>query len=307
MTTALIALLLLSLTLSLSLFRSRSRLLQKINDTLLDIRSGQRNRVFRLHTSDRAVLELAENLNGLVQDFNEAQYRANESERARKQMISNLSHDLRTPVTAMLGYIDELRHDSTLTEDERTEYLNIISDKGEHLSRLIQDLFALAKLEETKGPERYDRIHLNELVHQEVLQLYIAFTEAGIKPELRIPKQPIYVSGCADSLRRVLSNLLTNAIRYGKEGREIGVSVWTEENKAWVEVWDRGAGIRADDLPYVFDRLYTGADSRNPSLQGTGIGLTVAKMLIEQHGGDITASSIPYQKTAFTFYLPLLM
>ncbi|MFD0710874.1 sensor histidine kinase [Paenibacillus sp. GCM10027626] len=288
-----------------SVLHSRNKQIRKMNEVLLDIRNGQYNRHIRLNFSNRTFSVLAENLNGLIQDFKESINRAQYLEQVRNQMILNISHDLRTPLTAMLGYIDALQHESGLTEEDRQAYLNILSNKGEFLTRLINDLFELVKLEETKGPSREDRIPLNELVKEEVLQLYHAFTEEGIQPNLIIPEEPIYVVGDAVSLRRALSNLLTNALRYGNDGREIGIRLWKTDNKAWVEIWDRGRGIKPEDLPFVFERLYTGVDSRNTSLQGTGLGLTITKMLIEQHRGNITVNSEPNRKTAFTFCLPL--
>ena len=288
-----------------SVLYSHKKRIQKMNEVLLDIRNGQYNRHIRLNTSNRSFAVLAENLNGLIGDFKESMNRAQYLERVRKQMISNISHDLRTPLTAMLGYIDALQHDSSLTEEERRSYLRILSDKGEFLIRLIHDLFELVKLEETKGPIRQEPLHLNELLKEEVLQLYQPFMEEGIEPELIIPEEPIVVVGDAVSIRRALSNLLVNALQYGKDGREIGIRLWKADNKAWVEIWDRGRGIQPEDLPFVFERLYTGVDSRNTSLQGNGLGLTIAKMLIEQHRGNITVSSEPNRKTAFTFFLPL--
>jgi len=294
-----------AILLLVSILHFQNRQIKKMNEILLDIRGGQHNRQFRLRTSNRALSIFAESLNGLIQDFHGATNRAKYLEQVRKQMISNISHDLRTPLTAMLGYIDALQQGSGLTAHDRQTYLNILSNKGEYLARLINDLFELVKLEEMTTLRRRDQIKMNELIKEEVLQLYHAFTEAGIQPELVIPEEPIYVIGDADNLRRVLSNLLTNALHYGKDGREIGIRLWRADNKAWVEIWDRGRGIKPEDLPFVFERLYTGVDSRNTSLQGTGLGLTITKMLIEQHRGGITASSEPNRQTVFTFFLPL--
>lgn len=279
--------------------------IRKINAVLLDIRNGQHNRHIRLNDANRIFSELAENLNGLIDDFKASINRIQYLEQVRKQMISNISHDLRTPLTAMLGYIDALQHESGLTEEDRKAYLKILSNKCEFLTRLIQDLFDLVKLEEMKEPRREAPVLLNELIREELLQLYHVFTDEGIQPTLIIPKEPIFVSGDAVGLRRAIFNLLINALRYGKDGREIGIRLWKEGTMAWVEIWDRGRGIKPEDLPFIFERLYTGIDSRNTSLQGTGLGLTITKMLIEQHRGQITVSSEPNRKTAFTFCLPL--
>lgn|GEM_PF-3444088 len=110
---------------------------------------------------------------------------------------------------------------------------------------------------------------------------------------IKIPDAPLYVRGDAAYLRRILNNLLTNALRYGLDGKEIGIGLREDPGLVWVDVWDRGKGILAQDLPHIFERLYTGEASRNTSLRGTGLGLTIAKNLVEKQGGRITVTSTP--------------
>lgn len=149
-----------------------------------------------------------------------------------------------------------------------------------------------------------ETIVLNELLKEEVLKFYHDFTEAEIEPQINIPDEPVFIQGEVQGVRRILSNLLSNALRYGKDGKKVGVDLWKENGKAWISVWDEGKGIKEADLPYIFERLYTGEQSRNPSLQGSGLGLTIAKSLVEKHHGEIFAQSQPFVKTAFTFYIP---
>jgi signal transduction histidine kinase len=107
-------------------------------------------------------------------------------------------------------------------------------------------------------------------------------------------------------MRRVLNNLISNALRYGRDGEEIGIVVRVNAEQAFVDVWDKGKGIPQKDLPHIFERLYTAEASRNSSLHGSGLGLAIAKSLIEKQGGQITAESIPGQKTVFSICLPVI-
>jgi signal transduction histidine kinase len=144
---------------------------------------------------------------------------------------------------------------------------------------------------------------LTKAVQEALVGFYPDFTKAEITPVVDISDAPYYVRGDAASLRRVLDNLLSNALRYGQDGGEIGIAFHEESRFVWVEVWDRGKGISAEDLPHVFERLYTGEASRNASLRGTGLGLTIAKKLVEKQGGQITVSSTPGERTVFCFCL----
>ncbi|HZD59784.1 MAG TPA: ATP-binding protein, partial [Anaerolineae bacterium] len=127
--------------------------------------------------------------------------------------------------------------------------------------------------------------------------------QAGITPELQIPDKPLYIWGDPYSVERILENLLSNAIRYGRSGGIIGVGLREGPDKIWIDVWDRGRGIPPYDLPYIFDRLYTAESSRNSALQGSGLGLAITKRLVEKQHGEIFVESTPHEKTTFSFYL----
>jgi signal transduction histidine kinase len=163
----------------------------------------------------------------------------------------------------------------------------------------------LARLEEDNTVLSLTRIDLAELIRTTLLDFYPDFMERSITPAVLMPDKSMYVNGNADALRRMLDNLIANALRYGADGKEIGVGVREEAQFAVVDIWDTGKGISAEDLPHIFERLYTSELSRNTSLRGTGLGLTIAKTLIEKQGGTITAASIPGEKTVFSFSLPM--
>lgn len=282
-----------------------SRDVKKITQTAKDMRAGNFNLRYRLHTTRKDMLELGGEMNRQADFFQAALERTKFLEEERSRMISNISHDLRTPLTALLGYIDALRNDDTLTAEEQRDFLRIAAEKGNDLLGLIQEFFELTRLEEESEEILLQKTDLAEIVRTVLLDFYPDFTKLSIIPLVSIPEQPVYVNGNPDCLRRVLNNLISNALRYGKDGREIGVTVRMEDGQAFADVWDKGKGISPKDLPHIFERLYTAEASRNPALRGSGLGLAIAKNLIEKQGGEIFAESMPGEKTVFSFSLPM--
>lgn len=219
-------------------------------------------------------------------------------------MITHLSHDLRTPLTAILGYVEFMQTDKTLTEATRQHYFQIISSKGNKLETLIRDFFELSKLEADDELLNPERINIIDKIQEAILSFYHQFQLVQLSPQLQLPEHPIYVWGNGHSIDRIMNNLLSNSLRYGVEGGMIGIRVREEEERVWIDVWDQGQGISETDLPYIFERLYTGKASRNAVQQGNGLGLTITKKLVEKQQGEIHVDSIPNQKTSFSFYLP---
>lgn len=294
---------LISLSLFL-LFKHFHLQVKKITRITREIQNGKLNLRYRLRTSQRDLEELGGELNRLVDYFQDAFERTKFLEEERKRMIANISHDLRTPLTSLLGYLDALQHDATLTAEEKEAFLRIAAEKGNALLALLQEFFELARLEADDSEPELQRVNLAEIVPEVLLGFYPDFVKAAITPVVEIPDAPLYVRADAAYLRRILNNLLSNALRYGGDGKEIGIGLREEPGLVWVDVWDRGKGISAHNLPHVFERLYTGEASRNTALRGTGLGLTITKNLVEKQGGRITVTSRPNEKTIFSFCLP---
>lgn len=280
--------------------RKNVRTLNRIVD---EIRLGNLNQRFRIHAHDRSLHELSGSLNKLIDQLQQTVERERFLEEARRKMISNVSHDLRTPLTSLLGYIEALQQDGTLTAEERADYLDIVARKGKKMTELFQEFFELSKLESDDAVVQVQKVNMTEKVQEVIISFYHQFTGAGITPDLQIPERPLYVFGDPSLIERILSNLLSNALRYGHDGGVIGVTVREELDRVFVEVWDRGKGISAADLPHIFERLYTGEASRNATLQGTGLGLTITKKLVEKQRGEIFVTSTPGERTVFSFYL----
>ncbi len=242
-------------------------------------------------------------LNILMDSFQNTIDEKQKLELSHKQLIANISHDIRTPLTSLLGFVEVLQKDRNIGTEEQMDYLNIISSKGQLLYKMIQEFFELSRLEAEDVTLKLEKTCLTDTVNDVIAAYYEEFVSAGITPLIQVPDQPVYVWGHAESIERVLSNLISNALKYGKEGGAAGISVREESEKVWVEVWDKGTGIPEPDLPFIFNRLYTTETSRSQKLRGTGLGLAIVKQLVEKQNGEVAVSSIPNEKTIFSFSL----
>lgn len=257
----------------------------------------------RLVTDDKKIKELCLEINNFISKFYELKISEIESKEAMKKMVSNISHDLRTPMTVMLGYVDQLNYNPLLTEKEKKEYLIKLEKKVHEVISLMNEFFSLSKLE--SGDEFIDLVELNvsEVIKKSILSFYETLEANAINVEVDIPEKDIWALGNEEAITRVLSNLITNSIKYGSDGKAIGIKLYEEKDLVWIEQWDKGKGIIETEKNKVFERLYTLDESRNKDYQGSGLGLTIVQTLINKMDGEIYLESIPYVKTVFKFYL----
>lgn len=254
-----------------------------------------------LFTDNRPMQELCTQLNRLLdrQQKMLADYRR--SEISSKKMLSNISHDIKTPLTVILGYLEIIR----LNGGEPRELLDKVEAKAKAVSDLVEQFFTLAKLEAGDMEIVLSKTELCELCREAVLDFYDILSQKGYEVEVEIPEKAVYVQGNADAIRRVLNNLISNSLRYGGEGRYLGIFLREDEREAAIDVADKGRGIEKEFAEHIFDRLFTMEDSRNRDIQGNGLGLTIARSLARQMGGDVTFVSRPNERTCFTMVLNL--
>ena len=269
--------------------------------------SGIHNSGFsrRIHIGNRykSLGKLSTELNMLMDRFQSTLEEKQKLESTHKQLISNISHDIRTPLTSLLGFVEVLQNSNTLSSEEQKDYLDIIHSKGLSLYKMIQDFFELSKLEAEDTEILMEKVDLADKAREVLAAFYQDFVMNGITPEIKLPECAVYVQGNSSGLERVLQNLLSNALKYGKDGGVIGVTLREEADRVWMDIWDKGKGIPENDLPLLFNRLYTVEASRNEKMRGSGLGLAIAKQLVEKQNGEITASSAPGINTTFSFYL----
>lgn len=257
----------------------------------------------RLVTSDKNIKNLCLEINSFISRFYKLKISETESKEAMKKMISNISHDLRTPMTVMLGYIDQLNYNSSLTEREKKEYLAKLDKKVHETIDLMNEFFSLSKLECGDEVIHIVKVNVSEITKKCILSFYETLEANEINVEVDIPEKDIWALGNEEAITRVLNNLITNSIKYGSYGKVIGIKIYEENDLVWIEQWDKGKGISESDKSKVFERLYTLDESRNKNYQGSGLGLTIVQTIINKMNGEIYLKSTPYEKTVFKFYL----
>lgn len=286
--------------------RRRNRQLEEIHHKLASIISDSPQEKLLLYTTDKQLTTLLSDINTVLEHNQRILGDHKRTEQSIRRMLSNISHDLKTPLTVVLGYIERMNLDTEMSTEERTESLKKVQWKANELMDMIQQFFDLAKLEAGDQPLPLTKVHLNELCRRSILQFYDDMTTQGIQAEIDIPQAPLYAHANEGALDRILDNLISNALRYGSEGKMLGISLRQDEKWLYIEVWDRGKGIHEAYHSRVFERMYTLEDSRNKLYQGSGLGLTITKRLVQNMGGEITLYSRPYDKTVFTVKLKRL-
>ena len=248
-------------------------------------------------TSEKEMKYLIEQINGLLEHQLKVKADYMETRLEIKRMLSNVSHDIKTPMTVILGYLE------IMTAKQPDENLFQIQTKANEVMELINKFFTLAKLEAGDMDFVMETININELCREIILDYYDILTEQDFDVDVRIPEEPFYLYSGKEGLERILNNLISNALRYGAGGKYLGLEVRWDETILYIDVTDKGKGIEASELSHIFDRTYTLEDSRNKNIQGNGLGLTIAKGIAERLDGDITVTSSPYKKTTFTLQI----
>lgn len=217
-----------------------------------------------------------------------------------RKMMSNMSHDLKTPLTVILGYVEKLQSDQRMSEEERIEVTARLQQKTLSVIELLNQFFDLVKLDSEDYKLTLGKVSLNEICRKNVLEHYSLLQAKQLHVEIHIPEQNVYVLANEEAVNRVLSNLISNALRYGSEGGVFGLTLREEEDGVAIDVWDRGRGIDEVHQERVFERLYTVDDARNRDFQGSGLGLSITKQLMKAMKGSIYLNSRPHEKTVFT-------
>ncbi len=221
----------------------------------------------------------------------------------RRELVANVSHDLRTPLTSLQGYIETLRvKDDDLPPAERRRYLDVASRQASRLSQLVHELFELAKLDAGGVELHCEPLALGELVQDIVGEYRLSAESRGVELEAGLPETLAYVSADTALMARVLGNLVDNALKHTPAGGRVRVDVVVQALAVEVEVSDTGEGITAEDLPHLFDRFFYGHRGRQSG--GTGLGLAIAQRALELHGAAIEVTSAPGVGTTVSFELP---
>lgn len=299
--------------------------IREIHRKLKEIQDEESSERVMVFTDNKELMELVAQINRLLEKNAKVEADFRRSEMSSRKMLSNISHDIKTPLTVIRGYLEIMRTSceaqaeaeaSAVSEAQAgpkarvdaevrvdLQMLTKAEEKASSLMELIDSFFSLAKLEAGDTEMTLSQLDICEVCRESVLDFYEILTEAEFQVEIGLPETAVYVSGNREALQRILSNLVSNVIRYGSEGKYLGVFLRTDEQSAYIDVVDRGKGIDSAFAQSVFDRLFTMEDSRSRRVQGNGLGLTIAKRLAQQMGGDLTLESVPHARTTFTVRL----
>lgn len=222
---------------------------------------------------------------------------------SRREMVANVSHDLRTPLASLQGYLEtlSLKADS-LSETQRHEYIQIAWQHSERLRKLISELFELSTLENRDAQLHFEPFSMSELIQDVSQKFQLEAQTKNLKLTTHIPEQSAFVSADIGLIQRLLENLIENAIKYTPEGGQIGISLMNGGKTVATSITDTGQGIPQKDLPHIFDRFYRVDKHRNTD--GTGLGLAIAQRIIQLHNSTIDVASKPNAGTTFSFALP---
>ncbi|MFF2286596.1 sensor histidine kinase [Peribacillus butanolivorans] len=225
-------------------------------------------------------------------------------EENRKELLSNISHDLKTPITSIIGYVEGIKDGVANTPQKMEKYLSTVYLKAKDMDSLIDELFLFSKLDLKKEPFTFETVELDKYMRDYVEELHLDLLQQGIQIELHIMYKLINVTADREKLKRVLANLISNCVKYtNKEKKNIAISLHEGPYDVVVQVADNGQGIEPSALPYIFDRFYRAEQSRNSQTGGSGLGLAIAKQIIHEHGGDIWATSEIGKGTSVFFSL----
>lgn len=227
------------------------------------------------------------------------------AEQTKDELITNVAHDLRTPLTSIIGYLDLVRRDDLLTEEQQKKYMGIVYDKAKSLENLIEDLFDYTRYEKNKFRIDCTDFSLNQFMTQIVDEFYPTLTEKGLVCKEEYWTGDLTVCCDGSLLARAVGNLVNNAIKYGADGKQIEIYTRKNDSMAVIQIVNYGRIIPKEDLDKVFDKFFRVEGSRSLQTGGTGLGLAIAKNIIELHGGSIQASS-SVNGTVFQVELPLV-
>lgn len=247
--------------------------------------------------------DIARDINMASEKLQQAVERGDFAENSKDQLVLNLAHDLRTPLTSVLGYLDFILQDEQLTAEQTKHYAGIAYTKSQRLEKLIDELFEITRMNYGKLTiAEKQPIYMNELLIQLNEELYPVFEKNQLTTRVDIAPH-LMTWGDGDLLARVFENLMTNAARYGKDGRYVDICGYMESDDVVVQIVNYGDAIPPEELPHLFEMFYTGDRSRTHREGSTGLGLFIAKNIVAQHEGVITAQS-DVIRTLFEVRLP---
>ena len=265
-------------------------------------RFGHGELTARVQVDERHTLEMQE----LATAFNNMASSLQKSEYQRQEFVANVSHELKTPMTTIGGYVDGIL-DGTIPAPKQEKYLRIVSDEVKRLSRLVRSMLDISRLQDQQGipDEKKSRFDLCECVGQVLITFEQKIIEKQLEVDVTFPEHPVLTRANEDYVTQVIYNLIDNAVKFCPQGQVLGIRIREGDSKAYISVSNQGQTIPPEELSLVFDRFHKIDKSRTQNRDGWGLGLYIVKTIVCAHGEDISVTSRE-GKTEFTFTMPLV-
>ncbi|NEZ46538.1 HAMP domain-containing histidine kinase [Clostridium niameyense] len=245
---------------------------------------------------NKDIENLAYHINNKIEMDIKGEIEQRHKEEELKSLIANISHDLRTPLTSIIGYIQMIKS-KKISEEKQKEYLDIAEARAKSLQNLLSDFFQLSVIESLEYELEISYINLNRILCEVITSMYYDFTEKNITPDIRLPKENIIVLGNDKAIQRVIENLVGNIIKHSKG--DVCINLEIDKNEAVLTTINTAKDLTNNDVNYIFNRFYKKDKSRNCNGNSTGLGLAIAKDLIEKMSGSISAKI--YNKSLYIF------
>jgi len=256
--------------------------IQELDETLSQIRNADTNLKLTTQTFDKDISRLSLSINDLLEKNQEISRKSEHTNLELRRAITNISHDLRTPLTSIMGYMQMLKSGKT-PENKKAEYLDIVESRLKSLSALIDELFEFTQIVEGHTSYHIERVNICNPLMDVISAFYDDFTDKGIVPEISIPNAPVYAYCDVNALKRIAQNLIKNAFQHGNKSFNLTVCEGAPE----LVFANNAPDVRSLDVNRLFERFYTTDAPRTN--KNAGLGLAIAKELTEQMGGEITA------------------
>lgn len=240
----------------------------------------------------------------LSQSFNYMAQELESLENMRKSFVENVSHEFKSPLTSINGFIQGMI-DGTIPREEFDKYLALVSQEIKRLSKMSKELLELSQLENRSMVIKKSPFDVNELIRKVIINHETIISEKGIDIDVGFKEHNLWVVGDEEKILQVLNNLLDNAIRFVDTGGSISFATDSDDNRAYISIQDNGCGIPKEEIKYIWDRFYKVDKARTYDKTGTGLGLSIVKGIIQQHNQEIWAESDPGKGTRFTFTLEM--
>ncbi|WP_434297244.1 sensor histidine kinase [Clostridium sporogenes] len=252
---------------------------------LTDINKNKTDKKITIGLLNKRIEILSEKINEIIEVKKQSEANKVKIENDLRQTIANMSHDLRTPLTSIIGYIQFLKLDN-ISKEEKNEYLNIAERRAKVLESLLNDFYELSLIESLDYELNLEKLNINKILQGLILGKYADFMNRSIEPNIKIPKENIYIIAEEKSLERVIDNVLSNTIKYAKDN--VDISLEEDDNTVLLKVSNNIINLTSQDVENIFDRFYMADKTR--SGKGTGLGLAIAKGLVEKMNGNIRAN-----------------